>query len=374
MINYTSIEIRKTAPSTFEIYDNTSPNVPTSSSSYEGLIEPFQGIANNDSTLTITTNSGHPLYNHQRWQVFTYNDALNPTNSFVPVSGIDLHRKLIARGFYVEGNIDMPVDIIDQDNIRKIKGFRYPLGDALTKQQIVDMINAQPQFTISQIESYSFRGTQYQNNANNFPIPTGASLLYELINKGKGTYGAGGIQLTTNDIVLVENQEVTADDIANMDSTQVVPYTLAENQDIYQWLNTQNPAIALQDQENGYILFRGLQGSYIFVGDGGLSYGVNAEQSTENDFEFFGNDVLPSPTPPAEITARMLLVTVPQADTQFISPDLIGAEIVMFTTDGQTFSKSSINTSTFTFDSSLGKVYDVVLYAGQIITVIYTKP
>lgn len=112
-MNYTYIEIRKVAPSNFQIYDNTTPN-PT-------VAEAYRGIINQDSTLTINRENGHPIYNHLPWQIVRYRDYLNDNNSFDPVSAIDLQSKLIARGFYMDSDIEMPVDVIDQDNIKILK-------------------------------------------------------------------------------------------------------------------------------------------------------------------------------------------------------------------------------------------------------------
>jgi len=288
---YTYIEIRKTAPSVFEIYDNTSPNSAVASSDYAGRIMPFEGIYNNDSSFTITTKTGHPLYNHQLWSVFRYVDAINGNNSFIPVSGLDLFRKLTARGFFDTDNVESPVDTIDQDNIDKVKGFRYPMNTVLTDQDVVNKLNTLATWTINEKESYYFRGIQYQNNANNFPVPTGNTLLYKMLNKGKGTYGVNGTPLTTSDIVLVDRQMVTAQDIENDPTTDIVEYDLAEGQTISQWLNTQNPVITIKPVDEGYTLFKSEgQPTYLFVGDSG-TYGTGEAQSTDADFESFSNEI-----------------------------------------------------------------------------------
>lgn len=80
--------------------------------------------------------------------------------------------------------------VIGQDNIDIVKFV--VIDDADTVAQIVDKINSLPNFEVKDVESVWFRC-----------VAPGRTDKYKLVNRGKGTYGSGGIVLTTNDIELV---------------------------------------------------------------------------------------------------------------------------------------------------------------------------
>lgn len=174
-----------------------------------------------------------------------------------------------------------------QDNKRIVKTFKY--FATWSEQDILNRINTLETYTVSDTESVWFFGSLVTPTNQITPYIR----RYAMFNKGKGTYGIGGTQLTGADVRFISQDVAGEEDIINAEGTQNIPYVLAENQNISQWLNTQNPAITVQPIEDGYRVFTGSQGTYFFLADGGL-YGVGNLQSTIQDFELFG-DELPAP-------------------------------------------------------------------------------
>lgn len=222
------------------------------------------------------------------------------------------------------------------DNIDIFKGFRYPSNAVnITTAQILAWINSIPAYTVNEKQSVWFSGTQYTNDSNGFPMPTGNSLLYKMVNIGIGNYGLGQTQLTSNNIRLVTRQRVSVEDeIGALDSTQRIPYLLMDGETLSEWLNSQNPPIVIQDQEDGYVLFQGAQGSYIFTDDGG-TYGFGALQSTDESFEMLSND-LPSPTPSLEDVSEVnnIVNNIPHIFKSGLQQLILGSYGVDYTNGG----------------------------------------
>lgn len=190
----------------------------------------------------------------------------------------------------------------DQDNIDIKKTFRYTPGESTLS--ILEKINNMASYTVNEKQSVWFVGSEAVLITNSNPSipfnsggpfntitinPNPAIVKYKMINKGKGIYGQGGIQLASNHIELVYTNQATSQEIEDDPETDFVNFILAENQTISQWLNTRNPAITLQPQDEGYTIFKGfdVQGealSYLWVGQDG-EYGTGEEQSTDADFQ-----------------------------------------------------------------------------------------
>jgi hypothetical protein len=168
---------------------------------------------------------------------------------------------------------------VDQDNIDiviQVKIYDSALATPLSK------INTLNPFTVNDKESVLFR-VPYINTAR----VTYRIDKYKMLNKGKGTYGAGGTQLEQADLELVYSGTVTTGDVI-YPSTQTIAYGSLSAQTIVQWVNTHSPALALQNQENGYVVFKGtingVETDYLFLGDGG-TYGTGHTSVAASDFQ-----------------------------------------------------------------------------------------
>jgi len=184
-----------------------------------------------------------------------------------------------------------------QDNIDIKVPFTYTEGDS--DADILDVLNNVPQYVVSDTQSVWFVGV---NSNGGEPI----TLKLKMFNKGKGTYGVGGTQLTIEDVELVYKGPVGIADIEDDPTTQTVNYgTIAVP--VSQWLNERNPGIAIQAQTDGYTIFKGtvsgVESNYLWVGAPGV-YGVGESQSTEADFQILGGVTTPTATPDATPTVK----------------------------------------------------------------------
>jgi len=167
---------------------------------------------------------------------------------------------------------------IDQDNIDIRKNV---LTNSSDLTDILAAINALPSYTVSQIQSVWFTVSVNENDAV-------STYFYKLFNKGKGTYGVGGIQITRGDLGLINANVPAADEVESDPTTDTVNYGALTTQNVSEWLNTQTTPIVIQPQTDGYTLFKGtingVEQSYLFVGASG-TYGVGQLQSTVSDFQ-----------------------------------------------------------------------------------------
>ena len=167
-----------------------------------------------------------------------------------------------------------------QDNIDIVKPFQFFRED--TDAGVVSRINSISTYTVNERESIWFTGTELGNFTGLPRIMT-----YKMVNRGKGTYGSGGIQLTADNLLLVYTNEATLDDITADPYTQTINFTIT-GQTLNQWLNSCIPALAIQPQNEGYTILKGtINGvfkSYLWVGAPG-SYGGGQMQSVASDVQ-----------------------------------------------------------------------------------------
>ncbi len=189
------------------------------------------------------------------------------------------------------------------DNIAIRKNFLYER--TYTTAQIVAAINGLPAYTVTEKQSVWFYGTELIPADEPGFIP--AVVKYKMMGKGKGVYGVGGVQLTAANLELVYSNAASLGDIESDPNTDIINFTLGVGQSISQWLNTRNPALTIQPQDEGYTLFKGVDASavavsYLWVGAGGL-YGVGQTQSTAVDFQELSDEgAPPAATPPYNAT------------------------------------------------------------------------
>jgi len=198
-----------------------------------------------------------------------------------------------------------------QDNIDIKKRFTYVSGESDTS--ILAKINNLAHYTITDTQSVWFVGTERIVRTPTFPtfpsfpsvpVNTGgtfsladepitetrlpAVVKYKMINKGKGTYGAGYTQLTLSNIELMYSSTSVTGDVEDDPATVTIQVGML-TQSIVNWLNNQSPAIAIQAQNAGYTIFKGIGTAfnniaYLWVGAAG-TYGVSASQSVHADFQ-----------------------------------------------------------------------------------------
>lgn len=167
-----------------------------------------------------------------------------------------------------------PLYAPEQDNILIVKKFNY--SDASTPQQILGNINGLGSYTVNDFQSVLFKGINLFNSN---------VVKYLMVNKGKGTYGYGGIQLTLQDVELVYTSTQTVEDIEQEPSTESINF---DSENVWEWLNIQNPQITIQPQNEGYTLLTSETSNYLFTGEPG-TYGEGGLQSTSGDFELLNN-------------------------------------------------------------------------------------
>lgn len=173
----------------------------------------------------------------------------------------------------------------NQDNIGREKTFFFVGDTSLTNLALA--INALPAFTISQTEDFWFKGILFSSD----PGSPRNSIAYianlRLIDVGKGDYGVAGTVLTAANLQVVSTETPNAANVLDLDNTVAISYG-AITSPIQDWLNAQNPAITIQGQEDGYVLFQGtidaVQMDYLWVGTSG-DYGVGETPSTSIDFQ-----------------------------------------------------------------------------------------
>lgn len=156
-------------------------------------------------------------------------------------------------------------DANDSDNIKKEIAINIPAS--LTVSGFLSVINALPLFKISETELPIFKAITTDLE----PV----TYYVELLNVGKGTYGTGGLQLTAAN-VRITSSSATSTDIVSLPNTQIID--LGYIGDSVVWgLNIQNPNIIIQEQNEGYVLVKGIfengeYHEYLWIGTGG-AYG-----------------------------------------------------------------------------------------------------
>jgi hypothetical protein len=161
---------------------------------------------------------------------------------------------------------------VDQDNITIVKNFRFYSCEK--EELILDSINALPAFTLNEKQSAIFVGLDYSYDNCYYNAPP--ILKYKLVNKGKGTYGVGGTQITFNDLELIEKGRATLQDILKLPETVYIDFGVNMQTSVYDTINNANPHFVFDDPyQTGH--FTIIQGSdeggankyYYLIGYGG---------------------------------------------------------------------------------------------------------
>jgi hypothetical protein len=179
---------------------------------------------------------------------------------------------------------------IVQDN-KTIRKYFNAGSNEITLEAALELINALPTYTVSEIESVLFVSRSAVQQVDGFTPPV---FKFKMIGRGKGTYGIGGTQLFKTNLELIYSQPSTSlEDIENDESTDIINYGSITGQTIDQWLNLHAPII-VQPLSEGYTLFKGsiggFQKDYLFIGDA-VTYGAGEAQSTTDDFQLLSGVV-----------------------------------------------------------------------------------
>jgi len=180
---------------------------------------------------------------------------------------------------------DIKTDGIVQDNIKKEILINCPAE--ITLANFATIINALASFSISQTEIPTFKAV----SSDAIPI----THYVELLNIGKGNYGVGGTVLNTSNIK-VTSFGATATDIEDLPTTQTIDLGY-EGDDVVTALNRQLPNIVIQDQNEGYVIIKGIFAlgafsEYLWIGTGGSYGGSGGLQSSFLDFKELSNPVV----------------------------------------------------------------------------------
>ena len=134
----------------------------------------------------------------------------------------------------------------------------------------------------------------------------------ELIGLGKGIYGINGKVLAGSDLK-VTNASATSKEISQLSSTQIIDlgYT---GTNIVDSLNSQIPAILIQDQSLGYVIIKGTfeNGIYqelLWIGQAGTYGGNGALQATLTDFKALSGSTAGSDETDQNNFSRTITVT-----------------------------------------------------------------
>jgi len=259
--------------------------------------------------------------------------------------------------FISDGTTATPV--LDQDNIFIKRIIKFDDDNPIIVT-VADLINTGPQFIVG------------EKNLIIFQLRVGMGLYrnFVMLNKGKGVYGTGGTQLTNSNLHEIGFNYLSTEEVEDDPSTQTVDYGALTTQNVSQWLNAQNPAIAIQGQEDGYVLFQGtINGDtvdYIFVGDAGL-YGVGQMQSTLEDFQAIPQAPA-APVPPS----GQIKILLDEANPGFYKSDmLIGRDINAILANGIMYDDYSLPAE-YSFDAALGKISGIEGIASANIVVFYS--
>ena len=169
----------------------------------------------------------------------------------------------------------------NQNNVDVVKTVQTLYSDEPLKW--LSNLNELTPYTINEFQSLWVRVISL--NQSNVPDKT---IIYKVINKGKGDYGLNKTQFILEDLFFVAQSASTLQDIINEETTIVINLGEHTSHVIKDIVNSQNPPILIQNQALGQTIFTVLDDeivySYLWIGTAG-TYGVANSQSTAADFQ-----------------------------------------------------------------------------------------
>jgi hypothetical protein len=198
----------------------------------------------------------------------------------------------------IETAVQVVVDVIEeqnnninQDNIAIVKRFRFITNDVNDSLDLLTALNSLPAYLVNETQSLWLIATKIV--IDEFEQFNSKTILYKVINKGKGFYGSNQTQFTLSDLLYISTRNIIALDVEDDENTVVVNLGEHTNHIIQNVLNGQNPSIDIQDQSLGLTLFNVLDQdvtyTYLWIGAPG-TYGLNDLQSTSIDFQLLENN------------------------------------------------------------------------------------
>lgn len=179
-------------------------------------------------------------------------------------------------------NADSSSSTINQNNV--FRNISLSINEEVSETAVANYINGLLPFTISEIELLIITVTKITEEQS-------ITYKYLLTNTGKGTYGQGGFLIDNSHLTLIYERELISSDIEDLDTTQVITFGLLDI-NVSNTLNNYIPPILIQNQADGYVLFKTTEGNYLFLAEGGL-YGSGELQTTMADFQLLAEDILP---------------------------------------------------------------------------------
>lgn len=187
-----------------------------------------------------------------------------------------------------------------QNNITRVVNVAYQDSAPNTITKVLNAINNgvpyPVAFTILEDEDYIITASpQFSPSVEGYVAPV---FKYKVVNLGKNKtgehYGFGGIQLTAENLELIYSNEAAVNDYLDNPSTQLVDLGWdITGTTISDFVNLLEEPIMFQEQEDGYVIVKVTNNNeprkYFFTGQGG-SYGANAIQAQETDFQLLQND------------------------------------------------------------------------------------
>ena len=196
---------------------------------------------------------------------------------------------------YMQG--DFMVSEIDQDNIIKSRNLKPIPTTTNLLAQVANNINVGTPFTVSAKEIYFFK------------LKAG-DFFYVLAFKdlGKGTYGLGNTQITSNNLQIISEKSFTFNNVSEDSTTDTFNLGTITPLSVSEAVNALNPAVTIQPLSDGFTLFTatesGVDNTYLYTGDSGVT-GSGQNQTTSDDFTLISefSSLLPAvATPPASGT------------------------------------------------------------------------
>jgi len=180
-----------------------------------------------------------------------------------------------------------------QDNIDIVKYI--PTIENVSLADLVDVLNNIDSFTVSEIQSLWVVQYVYEPSELEFTFDLIRINKFKVINKGKGTYGLDGIEITVDDLLPISSTYINLEDIENNPETQIYIINDLEGLTVSQYINQLDPAFEFQDVSIAPRLIKvtqaGFEADYLFLPVGGL-YGLGELQTTDVDFQLLDNNAV----------------------------------------------------------------------------------
>jgi len=175
---------------------------------------------------------------------------------------------------------------LTQDNI-DIAAYADFLQETVSALDVVNRINTSPNIiSLNNQESLWIIARAYSISSSG-NVSLNSIYPFKVLNNGKGVYGSGQKQLKPDDLLGFTPKQVNITDIESDPKTLTVNFGNIGTT-VSQWLNSRNPAVSIQPQDDGYTILKGtINGeveTYLFVGLAGR-YGVGNLQSVDADFQ-----------------------------------------------------------------------------------------